>query len=170
MTQPIDEVERARSADPEALAHLYRAHAGSMLRVAYHLLGSWADAEDVVHDVFLGLPEALGAYREQGRFAGWIRRLAVRVALQRLRRTRREVSLDAVDQHPGQSSSEPAGEWLERGIRALPETLRTVFVLKEIEGYSHAEIGELLGIRRGTSEVRYHRAIRQLRETLKESS
>lgn len=83
MTSEINEVERARSADPDALARLYHAHAGDMLRVAYHLLGSRADAEDVVHDVFLGLPEALSGYREQGKFAAWIRRLAVRTALGR---------------------------------------------------------------------------------------
>lgn len=85
-----------------------------------------------------------------------------------MRRHRREVSIELVADHPAEKKPEPVSDWLERGIESLPETLRAVFVLKEIEGYSHAEIGELLGIRRGTSEVRYHRAIRQLRETLKE--
>ena len=94
MTKQIDEVERARSGDPDALSQLYHAHAGGMLRVAYHLLGSRADAEDVVHDVFLGLPEALRGYEERGKFASWIRRLAVRTALGRMRRHRREVSIE----------------------------------------------------------------------------
>jgi len=170
MTKQINEVERARSADPDALSQLYHAHAGSMLRVAYHLLGSRADAEDVVHDVFLGLPEALRGYQEQGKFAGWIRRLAVRAALGRMRRHRREISIDLLTDHPIDTTFDPVSDWLELGIRSLPETLRAVFVLKEVEGYSHAEIGEMLGIRRGTSEVRHHRAVRRLRETLKETS
>ena len=55
---------------------------------------------------------------------------------------------------------------LNEAIAALPDELRAVFVLREIEGYSHAEIGEILGIRRGTSEVRLFRAIRMLRRAL----
>ena len=55
---------------------------------------------------------------------------------------------------------------LERAINALPSLLRTVFVLREIEHYSHEEIAEILGIRRGTSEVRLYRAIRILRTLL----
>lgn len=168
MTNQIDEVERARSADPDALASLYHAHAARLLRVAYHLLGSRSDAEDVVHDVFVGLPEALGRYQEQGKFGAWIRQLAVRTALGRMRRHRREVSVELLTDHPAAKKPEPVSDWLERGIGSLPENLRAVFVLKEIEGYSHAEISDLLGIRRGTSEVRYHRAIRRLRESLKE--
>ncbi len=169
MTPLPNLLERARTAEPEALSQLYHAHAETMLRVAYHLLGSRADAEDVVHDVFLGLPEALHGYREQGKFASWINRIAVRTALGRMRRQRREISIDLVAERLAEQKSEPVSDWLERGIRSLPETLRIVFVLREIEGYSHNEIGELLGIRRGTSEVRYHRAIKQLQETLKEA-
>jgi RNA polymerase sigma-70 factor (ECF subfamily) len=55
---------------------------------------------------------------------------------------------------------------VQRAIDALPASLRVVFVLREIEGYSHAEIGELLEIKPNASEVRLHRAIRSLRRTL----
>jgi RNA polymerase sigma factor (sigma-70 family) len=169
MNSTTSAVERARLGDPEALSELYHVHAGGLLRVAYHLLGSRADAEDVVHDVFVGLPEALAAYREQGRFAGWLHRLTVRTALQRLRRTRREEPLELSPEQEAHEVTAHLSDWLERGIRSLPETLRVVFVLKEVEGYSHGEIAQLLGIRKGTSEVRHHRAIKQLRDTLKES-
>lgn len=57
---------------------------------------------------------------------------------------------------------------LDRALKQLPRDLRHVFVLKEIEGYSHAEIGGLLGIRKNTSEVRLHRAIKRLRRMLSE--
>ena len=67
-----------------------------------------------------------------------------------------------------ESSGLDARQALERALTTLPGTLRSVFVLKEVEGYSHAEIAELLGIRRGTSEVRLLRAIRRLRQELEE--
>ena len=165
-----DLIARARAGHPEALEAIYVEHGDALMRLAYHLTGSAADAEDVLHDVFLGLPEALGRYQERGAFAAWLRRVTTRVVLDRLRasRRRRETSLDeAVEPAaPGSSDVTHRAE-LERALRKLPEALRTVFVLKEIEGLTHAEIGETLGIRIGTSEVRLHRAIRRLRRHLK---
>jgi RNA polymerase sigma-70 factor (ECF subfamily) len=57
---------------------------------------------------------------------------------------------------------------LERAMAALPHALRAVFVLKEVEGLSHAEVAAALGIRAGTSEVRLHRALKKLRASLEE--
>ena len=66
----------------------------------------------------------------------------------------------------GTANPQERGLILNEAIAALPDELRAVFVLREVEGYSHAEIGEMLGIRRGTSEVRLFRAIRLLRRSL----
>src|SRR5438045_9718231 len=76
-------IEGARAGDPEALASLYRAYGAALYRLAYRLMGTPQDAEDVVHDVFVGRPEGLGRYTERGRFAGWLKRVTARVALVR---------------------------------------------------------------------------------------
>ena len=144
--------------------------------VAYHLTRSAEDAEDVLHDVFVGLPEALRRYAERGALESWLKRVTARVALSRLRaaRRRREVAIDvAVDAAPGAA---PLGTPADRGVddlaalrRALdrlPESLRTVFVLREVEGYTHAEIAAMLSISPRASEVRMHRAVRALRAQL----
>ncbi|PYO64311.1 MAG: hypothetical protein DMD71_13475, partial [Gemmatimonadetes bacterium] len=83
----------ARRGEPPALAALYRAHGAAVFRLAYRLTGTREDAEDVVHDVFVGLPEALLRYEERGRLQSWLKRVAARVALMRLRQRgrRREV-------------------------------------------------------------------------------
>jgi RNA polymerase sigma-70 factor (ECF subfamily) len=165
-------IARARERRPEALEALYLEHGDALMRLAYHLTGSAADAEDVLHDVFLGLPEALDRYEERGTLAAWLRRVTTRVALDRLRaiRRRREVRLEpATEPATRPPDAAAAGRFdLARALRALPETLRVVFVLKEIEGQSHAEIARSLGIRVGTSEVRLHRAVRLLRRALRE--
>jgi RNA polymerase sigma-70 factor, ECF subfamily len=87
----------------------------------------------------------------------------------RSRSRRREVPLHNETQDPGVGDRETeAGRLiLDEALAALPDDLRVVFVLREIEGYSHAEIAEMLGIRRGTSEVRLFRAIRHLRRLLR---
>jgi RNA polymerase sigma-70 factor (ECF subfamily) len=169
-TRP-DLIARAREGSPEALETIYVEHGDALMRLAYHLTGSAPDAEDVLHDVFLGLPEALGRYQERGAFAAWLRRVTARVALTRVRVARRRHEVPLEESVPGArfASGDPPIEHadLEHAIRRLPATLRAVFVLKEVEGLSHAEVAGVLGIRVGTSEVRLHRAMKKLREYLK---
>jgi len=163
------QIDGARTGDPEALASLYRTHGAVLYRLAYRLTGTPQDAEDVVHDVFVGLPEALGRYEERGSFASWLKQVTARVALMRLRARarRREVGLEAMlpTAAPPLDSASVA---LRAAVDALPDPLRAVLVLKEIEGYSHAEVGELLGISVGASRVRLNRAMRRLRKTLED--
>ena len=120
-----------------------------------------------MHDVFVGLPEALGRYEERGSFVAWLKRVTARVALMRLRsgKRRREVTLDdaAAQSEPGMASER---DGLEAAVNTLPDHLRAVLVLKEIEGYAHAEIAELLGISEGASRVRLTRALKRLRNEL----
>ncbi len=157
-------IARVRQGDPVALGEVYRRHASGLMGVAQRLTGSRPDAEDVVHDVFVGLPEALERYEERGKLDAWLRRLTVRRALTELRRGRRDVALEAVTLKWADHSLDRAA--LEGALRQLPDKLRVVFVLREVEGYTHSEIAEILRIRRGTSEVRLHRAIRALRRLL----
>jgi len=160
-----DLIAHTRTGDPAALGELYAQHARALLALACRLTGSAADAEDVVHDVFLGLPEALRRYEERGSLASWLKRVTARVALNRLRaRGRsREVALPPNAAHSADALDAVA---LQSAIDALPDALRAVFVLKEIEGYSHAEVAALLDITRGASEVRLHRAVAALRRAL----
>ena len=154
--------------DLAALGALYDRYAGILLAVAYRLLMSRADAEDVVHDVFVGLPEALRRYEERGALASWLKRVTVRVALSRLRHdeVRAAQSLDASLGAPTRDAA--AAMDLESAVAALPPSLRAVLVLKEIEGYSHAEIADMIGISVAASKVRLHRALRALRRQLEE--
>lgn len=168
-----DSIADARGGDPAALAGLYAQHAGVLTAVAARILGSRADAEDVIQDLFVGLPEALARYEERGQLGAWLRRLVVRLALGRLRTERRrgEEPLDAgVDPAPrtDRLTADALVDRvaLERAVATLPEPLRLVFLLREVEGYAHDEIAALLGISRGASEVRLFRAVRRLRALL----
>ena len=163
-------IDRARRGDMDALEVLFREHSAAVHRVAYFLTASADDAEDVVQDVFIGLPEALRHLAEASAFPAWLRRVAARTALMRMRseRRRRQSSVDDAGTvaAPAQSDSERMS--IEHAIAALPAELREVFVLKEMEGYSHAEIAGMLGISSGNSEVRLHRARLRLRALLGE--
>lgn len=162
-------VAALRRGEPDALRDAYARHASDVHRIALRLTGSAADADDVLQDVFVGLPEALRAYEVRVSFGGWLRRVAARTALMRLRRRdrRREEPL-AVEREPASRAGDEVDRVaLERAIASLPDSLRAVFVLKEIEGYAHSDIAGMLGIGIGASEVRLHRAKQQLRGILR---
>lgn len=167
-------VRRVRADSSDALAALYRRYGSMVYHVAFRFLASEQDAQDVLQDVFAGLPEALRLYEERGRFEYWLKRLAVRAALMmvRAREDRREDHLpDAGIPSPNPDDAEgvPAYVEMRRAIAQLSDEQRVVLILKQIEGYSHAEIGRLLGISEGASAARLYRALRRLWELLGES-
>lgn len=159
-------VVRLRLRDPEALAILYWRYASALLRTASAITASTEDAEDVVHDVFLGLPDALGKYEEQGQLLAWLKRITARRALTCLRKHKRSPQLAKMHDTPLPPGTSLAMIAFREAFDALPDDLRVIVALRGIDGYSHAEIATLLGIRRGTSEVRLHRALKRLRNTL----
>ncbi|MEO8624834.1 MAG: sigma-70 family RNA polymerase sigma factor, partial [bacterium] len=154
---------RTIQGDQATLGVLFNRHAAMVHRTALRLTMSADEADDVVQDVFIGLPEALRHYREHGTFESWLRAIAVRVALMRLRAARsRENIRPSVDVPPlGAHEQQHADRMsLAAALARLSEEHRTVFMLKVVEGFGHDEIAAQLGIRRGTSEVRLYRAIR----------
>ena len=155
-----------------ALGELFAEYGDVVYRAALRLTGSRPDAEDITQDVFTRLPGALRGFTgTAGNFPAWLRRVAVRQALMHLRggRRRREVSVESVSALTMRADAALERLSIDAALSMLSEDHRTVFLLKEVEGYDHAEIAELLGISTANSEVRLHRARRQLRELLRGS-
>lgn len=170
-----ESLDAMRRGDADALAACYRAHARAMCTVALRFTGSLPDAEDVVHDVFAGLSTALHLYEERGQFRAWLTRLTIRASLMHQRRERRRRH-EALDTHEAQQSmyaptvdgDHAAAARILDALRALTEPLRHVFVLRAVHELPHAEIATLLGISIAASEVRMHRAVKQLRDHLED--
>ncbi len=162
-------IASARHGSPTALGMLYRWFAPDLLRLATRLLASHADAEDVVHDLFVGLPEHLARYDERGQVRAWLRATTVGMVRMRVRKETRRADVLAreVTVPPSVTGVDPATRLeLEQAVNALPESLRLVFVLKQWEGYSHDEIATLLNISAGAARVRHSRALDTLRSHL----
>jgi RNA polymerase sigma-70 factor (ECF subfamily) len=161
------QVQRGSS---DALATVFERHASTLYQLAFRLLGSPDEAEDVVQDVFVGLPVALERYEDRGAFVPWLRRVTARTALMKRRAERRRASTSdrAAHEQPRQA---PAADTTTRiaiddALGALPDSLRMVVVLRMIEGYSHEDVAAALGISVSASKVRLHRAVRQLQHVL----
>lgn len=161
---------RVRQGDNAALGALFDAHGESIYRLAYRLLGTREDAEDAVQDVFGGLQNALAHYQESGTFGSWLRRVAARTALMRLRADRRRAQRTDAGVDRGAVNDDVALRMtLDTALAALPDTQRVVVTLRLVEGYSHEEIASALHISVSASKVRLHRAIQHLQRTLRGS-
>ena len=172
---PVDDVALAAEGDTGAFERVYQAHLGRVHNLARRMAGS-DSADELTQDVFVRVWQKLGTFRGESSFGTWLHRLAVNVIIERFRTlgTARDRFLpDAetvLERLPG--SAAPARfdtrMDLDSAIRRLPPGARAVFVLHDIEGYRHEEIGELLGVSIGTSKSQLHRARMSLRAHLTE--
>jgi RNA polymerase sigma-70 factor (ECF subfamily) len=167
-----DLVRRAQAGDQTAFRDLYRQLAGRVYALCLRLTGDAGAAEERTQDVFVRAWDKLRSFRGESAFSSWLHRLAVNVVMNErrstFRREQRVVSVAAPDQleRGGGGSVVGLNIDLERAIAALPQGAREVFVLYDIEGYSHAEIADLTGIAEGTSKAQLFRARHLLRENL----
>lgn len=157
-----------RDGDQAALAELYQRYAEHLYAAAYGVTGDEGHAQDAVHDVFVGLDRALRSYDERGDFQAWLRKMTVRTALMGIRSRRRRSRREEAVEGPTRTDPDPVEERLvvREALERMPEKLRLVFMLKEMEGFSHGEIADQLGISEGASSVRLSRAWAFLRRSL----
>ena len=164
-------VRRAQAGDEDAFQALYREQVGRVYALCLRLAAEPVAAEELTQDVFVRLWERLRSFRGDSAFSTWLHRLAVNVVFMAQRgRGRRERRVASVEDPALYDRGTPprAGESidLERALARLPAGAREVFVLHDVEGFGHAEVGRLLGIAEGTSKAQLFRARRLLREML----
>ena len=152
---------------PAAQKELYDMYAPKMLGVCYRYTKSLADAEDILQDGFVRVFKFLHQYNGQGELGGWIRRIMVNTSLNFLKQHKnyqQDIVFENKELHPVSYENPEVFLYvkdLADMIRQLPTGYQTIFNLYAIEGYSHTEIGQMLGINEGTSRSQYMRA-RQL--------
>ena len=166
---------RARAGAVDAQEAIYRAFQRPVRTLARRLVPNVAAAEDLAQDVFVEVLTKLDQYDGRGSFAGWVRSITVNKCLMHLRspwqRARRwldSASEDGGAEWPEQRSASVTGDTvdLERALARLGDTARAVVWLHDVEGYTHAEIGRLLGGTASFSKSQLARAHARLRELL----
>lgn len=163
-------IQRAQQGEPRAIRELYRLYSPRVYAIVKRLAGDDALAEDWAQEAWVRIFRALGTFRAEARFTTWLHRIAVNSALHgrrwRDRRVIREAPLD--DTIPMRAVTEDAllRVKLEKAIAALPERMRQVLVLHDVEGYTHEDIAEFLGVNVGTSKSQLFKARARMREML----
>lgn len=170
-----DDVALAAQGDRRAFERLYRAHVDRIFTLCARMVGERGRAEDLTQDVFVRAWDKLAQFRGDSAFGTWLHRMAVNVVLndrqaERRRRDRHDEGIEDMDTLalgdarplpvPGLSLD------LEAAIASLPPGAKKVFVLHDVEGYTHEEIAGMLGVTAGGCKAQLHRARMLLREAL----
>lgn len=181
-----DLIQRLRAGDKYACAECIDRHSASVYRLALRMVSDPQEAEDIVQETFLSAFKAIDSFEGRAGLSTWLYRIAYNTALMRLRKKQPlYVPIDAPTTPDAEDSlttpvqlfdwcclpeddfqTSEARTELERAIAELPDTLRAVFVLRELEGLSTDETAQVLNVSAANVKVRLHRARLWLRERL----
>ena len=177
-------VEALRTGNRREFARLVDRYSGPLYRLALKMLGNPRDAEDVLQNTFLKVFQHLDEFEGRSSLSTWLYRIASNEALMQMRKQRPEITLSDTKQEDDDSDYEPVQftDWcclaeeellssesraaLDRAIQHLPETLRIVFVLRDIEGLSIRETSQALELSETAVKTRLLRARLRLRDEL----
>ena len=161
-----DVVRRAQHGEVQAFESLYRAHAAMMYALCRRMTGDDQVARELVQDVFVRAWQRLPSFQGHSSLGTWLHSLAVNVVLEHLRSATRDGVRFVDDGNdmllPARASQPDLRIDIDRAVARLPLGARTVFVLHDIEGYSHDEIAHMTGIAAGTARAQLFRARRAL--------
>lgn len=166
-------VKGCKQNDPIAQRHLYDKFAKKMMGICMRYSDNVEEAEDVLQNGFIKVFQSIGKFRGDGSLEGWLRKIMVNSALDNYRRSKalkKKINLEEIEfkfpagnhQHGSVDS-----EALMKIINSLPTGFKTVFNLYAIEGYTHKEIAEKLGISENTSKSQYSRARAHLQRMIR---
>ncbi len=170
---PEDLVARCQVGAVEAFETIYRQHASRLYTLACRMAGSPEDGEDLLQEIFLQAYRKLGSFKGDAALGTWLYRLALNHCLDYVRSRQAKMNkltgtLDAeMSFEPVARRETPIARLdLERAVERLPEGCRQAFVLHDVEGFDHKEVGKLLGIAEGTSKSQVFKARMKLRALL----
>lgn len=167
----LELIQQAQAGEPRAVRELYRLYSPRVYAVVKRLAGDDALAEDWAQEAWVRIFRALGSFRGEARFTTWMHRIAVNSALHGRRwRDRRVIHEAPLEETiPTRAATEDAllRLKLEQAMKKLPERMRQVLVLHDVEGYTHEDIAEFLGVTSGTSKSQLFKARARMRELLR---
>jgi RNA polymerase sigma-70 factor, ECF subfamily len=167
-----DLIGRVLAGDPRAERELYDAHVDRVFRLVYRMAGDAHRAQDYTQETFIRAFRRLADFRGESALSTWLCAIAVSVTLNGLRTVRRAWERElTLDDAPGMAGRTVEADpdlkaRLTSAIDGLPDGYRTVFVMHDVEGYTHQEIAATLGVQPGTSKAQLFRARARLREAL----
>jgi RNA polymerase sigma factor (sigma-70 family) len=166
-------IQEAKNGDRKSIELLYKQFYGYAMSVALRYSNSRDEACEIINDSFMKAFDKLDQYDPQNSFKGWLRRILINTSIDYYRKNSKHVALMDIEKADAETLEADAIDRLSvedilGALRDLPDILRIIFNMYEIEGYSHNEISEQLGIPSSTSRTYLARAKKKLREKIQE--
>ncbi|HLF34008.1 MAG TPA: RNA polymerase sigma factor [Cyclobacteriaceae bacterium] len=166
-------IKGTRKGDSMAQRELFNRLSRRMLGICIRYVNNRAEAEDIMITGFMKVFNSIGQYKGEGSFEGWVMRIMINESLSYIRKNKTmwaDVDIDKAVAKPDMKWADTHlnSEDLLKLINQLPTGYRTVFNLYAIEGFSHREIGEMLGINENTSKSQLSRARMYLQERIED--
>ena len=171
MNEAIDVITLCKQQNAKGQQQLYQLYSRMVMGVCVRYCNR-SDADDMFQEVFIKIFQNIHQYRGDGAIEGWIRRITVNACLQHIKVNKINMPIDLVAEGDVQTHeneiavTKMATEELVAVINQLPVGYKTVFNLYVVEGFSHKEIGEMLGVSEGTSKSQLYHAKNMLKELL----
>lgn len=164
-------IEEAKKGKPKALEMLYKHFYGYAMSIALRYSNSREEACEIVNDSFMKAFDRLDQYSDSSSFKAWFRRIVINTAIDSYRKNLKHYAAMDIEKASAESYDPNIIDELSRedillALRELPEVMRVIFNMYEIEGYSHNEIGEELQIPASTSRTYLARAKQRLRNKI----
>jgi len=172
--EPKKDITLFQAGDIDAFEAFYREQSPRIFSLACRMAGSTEDGEDLLQEIFLQAYRKRAGFKGESSIGTWLYRLALNHCLDYVR-SRRAKMAKVTETLDGEASFEPTARRdtpiarldLERALERLPDGCREAFVLHDVEGYDHKEVGRLLGIAEGTSKSQVFKARLKLRGLLR---
>ncbi|GAB3198784.1 RNA polymerase sigma-70 factor (ECF subfamily) [Pontibacter aydingkolensis] len=167
-------IDKCREGDNRAQYELYKLYSKAMFNVSMRITNDYSEAEDVLQEAFISAFKNLHTYKAEASFGSWLKKIVVNAAINAIRKRRSELvpmderTIGDIAEETYEDDSEWKVEKVRKAIMKLPDGYRVVLSLYLLEGFDHAEIGEVLGITESTSKSQYSRAKKKLLDIMKE--
>lgn len=156
-------IESCLQNDRSAQRRLYNSYKDNLYTIAYRLTKDFEQSNDLLQETFIDAFRNLSKLKEPAYFYSWIKQILIRKTYKYLNQKKEKVDIDNIVL--GHTENVDVS-YIEQAIQALPVKSRTVFLMYEIEGFSHAEISDTMDITVGTSKSQLNYAKTKLKETL----
>jgi RNA polymerase sigma factor (sigma-70 family) len=167
----LDLIEGCKRNERIAQKRLYYKYCNAMYTISLRMLKNEDDAHDALQDAFIQVFKGIKSFRGESTIGAWIKTIVIRSALSKLKRdifhVHEEID-ERIHSNTDAQSPELSSEYIEKVIMTLPTGYRTVFLLIEVEGYTHKEVAEMLNISEGTSKSQLFSAKKLLKTLLKD--
>jgi RNA polymerase sigma-70 factor (ECF subfamily) len=165
-----DIVKRCQNGDAGAMEMVYKGYKSPLFNLAYHFTGDYFSSSDLLQDIFVNIFTHIDELRVPEALCTWMYRIAINTCKTFVRKSRKakEISLDEIENtHYTREVDHPMRQHLEQAIEILPRKQKTVFLLHDVQGFTHTEIAQITKLSEGTSKSQLFKARMKIKDYLR---